>query len=119
MKIKSITNTKLEGYLKSDIKLLGLPTDFELDLKGYSKRYYGRYYINEKRIVVFIHDRNDNELPYHEILDTVLHEAIHHYQHHYEKGFVRLKGVMHNLNFKRMYAEKVSMLKELEVIPCA
>ena len=40
MKIKSIIDTKLEGYLKSDIKLLGLPTDFTLDLKGYSKKYY-------------------------------------------------------------------------------
>ena len=119
MKIKSIIDTKLEGYLKSDIKLLGLPTDFTLDLKGYSKKYYGRYYIQEKRIVVFINDVNGNQLPYHEILDTVLHEAIHHHQHHYEEGFVRLKGVMHNLDFKRMYEEKMSKLREWEVIPCA
>lgn len=119
MKMKSIIDTKLEGYLKSDIRLLDLPVDFKLDLKGYSKKYYGRYYIHEKRIVVFIHDSKGNQLPYHEILDTVLHEAIHHYQHHYEEGFVRLKGVMHNLAFKKMYAEKVSKLRELEVIPCA
>lgn len=119
MKIKSIKDTKLESYLISDIKLLGLPTDFTLDLKGYSKKYYGRYYSHEKRIVVFIHDQNGNILPYHEILDTVLHEAIHHYQHYHEKGFIRLKGVMHNLNFKKMYEEKMSKLRELEVIPCA
>ena len=62
MKIKSIIDDKLEGYLKSDIKLLGLPTDFTLDLKGYSKKYYGRYYIQEKRIVVFINDVNGNTL---------------------------------------------------------
>ena len=86
---------------------------------GNYKKYYGRYYIQEKRIVVFINDVNGNQLPYHEILDTVLHEAIHHYQHHYEEGFVRLKGVMHNLDFKRMYEEKMSKLREWEVIPCA
>lgn len=119
MKMKSIKDVKLEGFLKSDIRLLGLPTDFILDLKGYSKKYYGRYYIHEKRIVLFIHDINGNLLPYHELLDTVLHEAIHHYQHYYQEGYVRLQGVMHDLSFKRMYEEKVSKLRELEVIPCA
>lgn len=119
MKMKSIIDTKLESYLKSDIKLVGLPTDFTLDFKGFSKRYYGRYYIQEKRIVVFIHDEQGNQLPYHEILDTVLHEAIHHYQHHHDKGFIRLKGVMHNLDFHKTYEESMNKLIDWEVIPCA
>ena len=116
---RKIIDSKLEGYLKSDIKLLGLPTDFDLEFRGFSANYYGRYYIKDKKIVVYILDNNENQLPYHEILDTVLHEAIHHYQHHYEIGFIRMKGVMHNLNFHKMYAEKKSKLIELEVIPCA
>lgn len=114
-----IKDEKLESYLKSDIRMLGLPTDFKLEFRGFSKKYYGRYKVNEQVIIVYILDEYDNQLPYHQILDTVLHEAIHHYQHHYEKGFVRLHGVMHNPQFKHMYTEKVSKLREWEVIPCA
>ena len=29
----------------------------------------------------------------------MLHEATHHYQHNYQKGFKRVKGVMHDTNF--------------------
>ena len=116
---EKIIDSTLEGYLKSDIKLLHLPTDFELEFRGFSKKYYGRYYIKEKKIVVYILDNNGERLPYHEILDTVLHEALHHYQHYHEIGFIRIKGVMHNLKFNKMYEEKKSKLIEWEVIPCA
>ena len=37
-----IEDTRLESYLKSDIRMLGLPTDFKLDFRGYSKKYYGK-----------------------------------------------------------------------------
>lgn len=114
---QKIEDKQLESYLKSDLKLLGLPTDFTLEFRGYSSTYYGRYYISKKKIVVYILDEDGNTCPYHEILDTVLHEAIHHYQHHYEEGFVRTKGVMHNVNFNRLYTEKIDKLKQLEVIP--
>lgn len=114
-----IDDKQLEGYLKSDIRLLNLPTDFTLEFRGFSSKYYGRYYIKEKKIVVYILDNNGDRIPYHEILDTVLHEAIHHYQHYYEIGFVRIKGVMHNVNFKKLYNEKLYKLMDLGVIPCA
>lgn len=116
---QKIIDSTLEGYLKSDIKLLNLPTDFDIEFRGFSANYYGRYYIKDKKIVVYILDNNGERLPYHEILDTVLHEAIHHYQHHYEVGFIRMRGVMHNLNFHKMYEEKKYKLIEWEVIPCA
>ena len=115
----NIDDKTLIGYLKSDLKLIGLPTDFELDLRGYSKAYYGRYYIVEKKVVLYAKDENGNTLPYHELLDTVMHEAIHHYQYYYEEGFKRVKGVMHNPKFKAMYSECLAKLHELEVIPCA
>lgn len=116
---RKIKDSLLESYLKSDIRVLGLPTDFDIEFRGYSKTYYGRYFIYDKKIVVYILNRKGEKIPYHHILDTVLHEAIHHYQHHHEEGFVRLKGVMHNANFYKIYNEKVSKLKEWEVIPCA
>lgn len=115
---EKIENPVLESHLKSDLKVIGLPTDFTLEFRGYSKTYLGRYYVEKKKVVVYIHDVYGNEIPYHEILDTVLHEAIHHYQHHYDPSFVRLSGVMHNLDFKRVYNEKVSKLVEWEVLPC-
>ena len=114
-----IEDKRLESYLKSDIRMLGLPTDFKLDFRGYSKKYYGRYYVSEKRIVVYILNQYGDKIPYEEILDTVLHEAIHHYQHHHQKGFVRVKGVMHDMNFKRIYERNLAILKDWEVIPCA
>lgn len=114
-----IKNDILDSYLRSDLKLLNLPTDFELEFRGYSKCYYGRYYIQDKKIVVFILDERGEVLPYHEILDTVMHEAIHHYQHYHQKGFVRLKGVMHDMEFHRLYNDCLFRLKEWEVIPSA
>lgn len=119
MKTKTTQNKVLENYLKSDIKLLGLPTDFNVEFRGYSKSYYGRYYIADKKIVVYILDESGHQIPYHEILDTLLHEAIHHYQHHHDKNFVRHKGVMHNLEFKRMYEQYKNELLQWEVIPSA
>ena len=114
-----IEDKTLESYLKSDLRMLGLPTDFTLDFRGYSKTYYGRYYITQKTIVVYILGEDGERLPYEDILDTVLHEALHHYQHHYEEGFVRKKGVMHNLNFKSMYSKYVNRLFQWGVIQSA
>lgn len=116
---KIIKNEILESYIKSDLKVLGLPVDFKLELRGYSKRYYGRYYVNQKKISVFILDENGYEIPYHEILDTVLHEAIHHYQHQHDKDFVRVHGVMHDPNFKMMYDHYRKQLEKWEVLPSA
>ena len=116
---KVIKNEILVSYLKSDLKVLGILVDFDLELRGYSKRYYGRYYVNQKKISVFILDEKGQTIPYHEILDTVLHEAIHHYQHQHDKNFVRLHGVMHDLDFKRMYENYRNQLEQWEVLPIA
>lgn len=116
---RKIKDTILESYIKSDLKLLGLPTDFELEFRGYSKAYYGRYYIEEQKVVVYILDEFGKQLPYHEILDTVLHEALHHYQYQHDSSFKRVKGVMHNLQFNRMYDKYINQLRNLEVVPSA
>lgn len=119
MKSNIIENTNLEGYIKSDLRMLGLPTDFTLDLRGFSKTYYGRYHIREKRVVVYCTDERGQLLPYSAILDTALHEVIHHYQHCHEKGFVRVKGVMHNPTFHKLYSFYKTKLEELGVMECA
>lgn len=116
---KIIRNEILESYIKSDLKILGIPVDFDLEFRGYSKRYYGRYFVNKQKITVFILDEKGHEIPYHEILDIVLHEALHHYQHQHDKDFVRVKGVMHDVKFKRMYEHYRNQLEEWEVLPSA
>lgn len=116
---KVIKNDILKNYLISDLKLVNLPVDFELEFKGYSKCYYGRYFTLQHKIVVYILDEFGNILPYHEILDTVIHEAIHHYQHTHQEGFVRYRGVMHDRVFHKLYNESVSKLRSMEVIPSA
>lgn len=116
---RKIKDKILESYIKSDLKLLGIPTDFELEFRGYSKTYYGRYYIEEQKVVVYILDEVGKQLPYHEILDTVLHEALHHFQHQHDSSFRRVKGVMHNPQFNKMYDTYINQLRNLEVVPSA
>lgn len=102
---KRVTDEQLVRRCKADLRRLGLPTDFTLVLKDYSKRYYGRYDVDKKEVIIYIY--RDEELTcrftYKELMDTVIHEAIHHFQYCYQHGFLRLVGVMHDPVFKKMY----------------
>lgn len=113
-----IINEQLKSHIISDLKLVDVPTDFNLEFRGYSDSYWGRYYTKQKKIVVFVLSTKDGQAyyPYSTILNVVLHEATHHYQYTHEDGFKRAKGIMHNPNFNRFYSQKVYKLKELEVI---
>lgn len=114
---KIITNDTLVSHLKSDIKLLGFPTDFDIILKDCSEAYFGRYMVKKKAIILYLTtDKGKRHYTYGELLKTALHEAIHHYQHHYEDGFVRYKGVMHNTTFKHLEETNLNKLVRLGVI---
>ena len=102
----------LETRIKEDLKKVGLPTDFELELRGYSKSLDGTYNPNTKTVVIYTREVDGMLRDYDEILEVALHEAVHHFQWNYEKGFVRKRGIMHNANFHRKYNECVSKLKE-------
>lgn len=109
-----VDNEILKNHLMSDLKLTGIPTDFELVLKDYSSTCYGKYLKSKKQIIMYIYyDRECTTLfPYAKLLDTLVHEAVHHYQHYYEEDFVRYKGVMHNPNFYKYYNQFVDKLLE-------
>lgn len=111
---KRIEDTTLKNHLMSDLKLTGIPTDFELVLKDYSSTCYGKYLKSKKLIIIYVYmDKECTTLfPYEEILDTLVHEAVHHFQHYYEEDFVRYKGVMHNPNFYKYYNKYVDKLKQ-------
>lgn len=111
---------ELRHRLLSDLREINLPVD-EVDvfLRPYSKTFYGRYFPvyddKEVRPKIYIYpyaDESGNFLPYDKILETVIHEFCHHIQ--YVSGFVRVKGVMHDAEFWRLYNYYTSKAASLE-----
>lgn len=90
--------------LRNDLLKIGLDVDFTLSLKPYSKSYYGRYDVKSSTIIIYVQKTPEGEMySYLDILLTTIHEAIHCLQWHDPK-FKRVRGVMHDLEFKRLYA---------------
>lgn len=117
---KIVEDQTLKSHLISDLKLTGIPTDFELVFKDYSSTCYGKYLKSKKLIIIYIYEDKEctTLFPYEKILDTLVHEAIHHFQHHYEENFVRYKGIMHNPNFYKYYNECVDKLLQYGIEVC-
>ena len=119
----SIMSTKeLYEKLVSDLKLLRMPIEeVDLFLRPYSSSYYGRYFPvhDEKRTTprVFIYPFKENGdlYDYQDILDTTIHEMVHHIQHS-TPSFVRVKGVMHDPNFWKLYDRYINKAKQLNMI---
>ena len=104
---------ELYHRLLSDLKQVGIKPSFTLELRPYSKTYYGRYDPNLDKVTVYLYeDKARTKLTkYEELLLTTIHEAVHAIQWH-DKSFVRRKGVMHNADFHRlynMYAERAKV----------
>ncbi len=111
----------LKEQLQNDIKKLGLPTDYKLELRGYSIVYDGRYDPNKKLVIIYTRYSDNTVLKYSFLFDTLLHEVIHHYQWCHDPTFVRHKGVMHNPQFyalKRWYKLKAFSLQEKGEVMC-
>lgn len=109
----TVDNPMLCNEIKHIIKDMGLPTDFHIELRGYSERYWGSYYPDKKKIVLYVLDEIGEYLPYYAILCTALHEAIHHYQHS-KPDFVRVHGIMHDTEFKELEQRYLPYLDEYE-----
>lgn len=113
-KVKNkVNNPLLERNIYEVLEKLGLPTDVTLDLRGYSKTYYGRYDIENQVITLYVLEEDSTYLPYEKILQTAIHEAIHHFQHTKDKAFVRVHGVMHNQAFLKLEEKLYKRLKTL------
>ncbi len=107
---------KLKKQLLSDFSLLGFEEDFTLTLRGYSKSYYGRYVPCKKEIIIYALEECGDVMDYDLIIDTLIHEYVHHYQYNHQKDFVRLKGVMHNQEFYKLFNNLMGKLDVLGVI---
>ena len=94
---------ELETQLRKDLSKIGLNVDFNLSLRPYSKSYYGRYDVSKSTIILYVQKTHKGEMySYEDLLLTTIHEAIHCKQWH-DPNFKRLKGVMHDIEFKRLY----------------
>ena len=95
---------ELETQLRNDLSKIGLDVEFNLSLRKYSKSYYGRYDVVTSTIIVYVHKNPNGDMySYEDILLTTIHEAIHCKQWH-DPNYKRLRGVMHDTEFKRLYA---------------
>lgn len=95
---------ELELKLRNDLSKIGLDVDFNLSIRPYSSSYFGRYDINTSTIILYVQKTPRGEMyPYEELLLTTIHEAIHCLQWH-SPDYKRVKGVMHDLEFHRLYA---------------
>ncbi|MBO8161121.1 MAG: hypothetical protein H0Z24_05745 [Thermosipho sp. (in: Bacteria)] len=107
--------TKLEKRIRKDLEKLGLPLDFKLDVRGYSKTYNGRYNPNNDTVVLYSLRKNGELREYDVLLKIVIHEVIHHYQWKHT-DYKRVKGIMHNEEFKRLEQYYLDKAEELGLI---
>jgi hypothetical protein len=93
---------QVSNKLLQNLSFLGIPTDFNLVLKNYSKSFAGRYNPNNKNLILYIYKDRFCKQPmeYEELLKYIIHEATHHFQHYHSESFSRIKGVMHDREFK-------------------
>lgn len=112
---RDLTIEHLKERILSDLESIGMPTDFKLDLRGYSKIYEGRYDSGKQLMILYVKEEDGELLPYSEIMRVAIHECVHHIQWQHDPNFVRIKGVMHNAQFKHMlkiYTERFESLQE-------
>ena len=106
--------------ITKDLKRLRLPVDeVDLYIRPYSKTYYGRYFPTKcdevkPKIYLYPYDVN-NKVDYDQTLDTAIHEMVHHLQYN-SPYFVRLKHVMHNTNFWKLYNRYHAKAVDLGII---
>lgn len=114
---------ELRERLISDVACIGLDFDFKLELRPYSKSYFGVFNPNNNKITLYVYeDANKRRLyPYRTILFSFLHEIAHYVQWS-DPDFVRNKGVMHDAQFYRLYNSYTNRMKAVlllrEVIQC-
>lgn len=94
--------TDLEKRLRTDLIKIGLVEDFTLSLRPYSKTYFGRYDVSTSTVILYVNQENGTPYPYKDLLMTTIHEVIHCKQWH-SSSYKRVRGVMHDAEFKRLY----------------
>src|SRR3712207_7138037 len=73
---------EVEKLLKRLIQISRL-SDFLIIKAGYDERLWGRYYKQNKDIVIYNLDEDGLEYPDWVLVKTACHELAHHFQYHY------------------------------------
>lgn len=118
-----MSREELRTRLLSDLSHINLPVDeVDLFIRPFSKTYYGRYFPvyndDEARPKVYIYPYENVEedlMDYSTILQTAIHELCHHLQYTND-SFVRLKGVMHDTQFWKLYNHYMSRAEKFQLI---
>lgn len=100
--------------LLNDLTVIGCPTDFILDIRGYSKKYFALYDPNIPKVILYPYqDKLKTKLfSYGVILKHAVHEVCHHIQWS-NPDFIRYKGVMHSPEFYKLFNEYWGRAKAL------
>ena len=111
---------ELYHRLLSDLRKIGVDVSFDLELKPYSKTYYGRYDPNSNKVTIYVYEDKECSklINYDRIFLTLIHEVIHCMQWQ-DKSFIRRRGVMHDAEFYRllnMYSDKAKSLSLLQEV---
>lgn len=95
---------ELHHRLLTDLRRIGITETFDLELRQFSKTYYGRYNPNTNRVTIYVYeDKKCTKLiKYEDLFLTLIHEAVHCIQWH-DESFVRVRGVMHDSEFFQLY----------------
>lgn len=105
---------ELHHRLLTDLQKVGINENFSLELRPYSKTYFGRYDPNINKVILYVYEDKSctRYLKYEDLFMTLIHEAIHCIQWH-DKSFVRRRGVMHDAEFHRLFNEYKDKAKSI------
>lgn len=94
----------------------GCTNTFNLLLKGYNKRLWGKYDPSTKNIILYIHcDSFGGIRDKEDIIECLIHEYVHHEQWN-NPLFIRKKGVMHNKDFWERYNTYINLAIKKKII---
>lgn len=104
----------LHDSLLQDLRAIGIQENFNLDIKPYSKTFFGRYNPNTDTVILYVYqDKDCSRLyDYEDLLLTAIHEIVHYIQWH-DPNFTRRKGIMHDPEFYSLYNEYADRAKAL------
>lgn len=111
-----MTEKELFCRLTKDLSRINMPVDeVEISIRPYSKTYYGRYFPKSSRLFIYPYADDNLFMSYEKILINTIHEMCHHIQYT-DPNFIRIRGIMHNPQFWRLYNHYISRAYILGII---